>query len=107
MVASLSKIQKYLSKFLFEPQQKQEFVKLSWNCFQNVNNEVSARYSFFIFPPFIWRGKRRIYSKILSIDQQKLILGEKKRESDWIAWKKNLFQEFSKQRETSKFHKWA
>ena len=49
MVASLSKIQKYLSKFLFEPQQKQEFVKLSWNCFQNVNNEISARYTFSFF----------------------------------------------------------
>ena len=49
MVASLSKIQKYLSKFLFEPQQKQEFVKLSWNCFQNVNNEVSAEYTFSFF----------------------------------------------------------
>ena len=49
MVASLSKIQKYLSKFLFEPQQKQEFVKLSWNCFQNVNNELSAEYTFSFF----------------------------------------------------------
>ena len=50
MVASLSKIQKYLSKFLFEPQQKLEIVKLSWNCcFQNVNNEVSAEYTFSFF----------------------------------------------------------